>query len=145
MSRSGYTDDDEGMPLALWRGIVASATRGKRGQQFFRDLLAALDAMPHKRLIAHELAKDGEVCAIGSLGAARGVDMAKLDPEEPCDVARAFNIATPLAQEVVYENDENGPWSRDESPEQRWTRMRAWVAAQIRPDAARGAVQEPRG
>ena len=134
MSRSGYSDDLDNWPMIKWRGMVASATRGKRGQQFFRDLLSALDAMPHKRLIAHELAKDGEVCAIGSLGVARGVDMSALDPEEPESVASAFNIATPLAQEVVYENDENGPWSRDESPEQRWTRMRAWVAKQIKPE-----------
>jgi hypothetical protein len=41
-----------------------------------------------------------------------------------------FDIAKCLAQEVVYENDES-PW-RAETPEQRWTRMRKWVAAKIK-------------
>lgn len=62
MSRSGYTDDGDN--VAMWRGQVASATRGKRGQRFFRDLVAALDAMPEKRLIRDALEADGEVCAI---------------------------------------------------------------------------------
>jgi len=41
MSRSGYSDDCEGSELAMWRGQVASAKRGKRGQRFFRELVAA--------------------------------------------------------------------------------------------------------
>ena len=90
MSRSGYIDDfEDNWQLIKWRGQVASASRGKRGQQFFRDLLAAMDAMPEKRLITHELEEDGEVCAIGALCRARGVDMATIDPEEPEEVASA--------------------------------------------------------
>lgn len=137
MSRSGYSEDcDDNWQIIRWRGVVASATRGKRGQAFFRDLLAALDAMPEKRLIANDLvSKDvsgaENVCALGALGKARGVDMTPLDPEDPETVAAAFDIATPLAQEVVFENDEAGPWK--ETPEHRWSRVRAWVAAQIRP------------
>lgn len=60
MSRSGYTSECEN--FAMWRGRVASATRGKRGQSFFRALLAALDAMPEKSLITHALETEtGEV------------------------------------------------------------------------------------
>ena len=56
MSRSGYPDDcDSNWQMIKWRGMVVSAMRGKRGQQFFRDLLAALDAMAEKSLIAGEL------------------------------------------------------------------------------------------
>ena len=128
MSRSGYSDDYE--YAAIWAGRVASASRGKRGQQFFRDLLAALDAMPEKSLIAHELqAPNGEVCAIGALGVARGVDMTKIDPECPEEFAAPFNIAECLARDVVYMNDEWG--SGAEKPEDRWVRMRRWVAEQI--------------
>jgi hypothetical protein len=36
MSRSGYSDDND--DVALWRGRVASATRGKRGQAVARRL-----------------------------------------------------------------------------------------------------------
>lgn len=129
MSRSQYCDDSDNWQLIKWRGMVCSATRGRRGQQFLKDLLAALDAMPDKSLIANELEEDGGVCAIGSLGKARGVDMSKLDPEEPEAVAAAFDIATCLAQEVVYMNDEVN-WH--ETPGQRWERMRAWVVKQIK-------------
>lgn len=152
MSRSGYSDDDDGDGrIAMWRGQVASASRGKRGQQFFRDLVAALDAMPEKGLITHELrSPSGEVCAIGALGVNSGVDMSKLDPDEPDEVAAAFGIASCLAQEVVYMNDERFDWyypgngmkRAEYTPEERWLKMRDWAAKQIRvtPEEA-GAVE----
>jgi len=142
MSRSGYTDDmDDDLAMGRWRGMVASATRGKRGQKLLTELLAALDAMPEKALVASELeTKDGDVCALGALGKARGIDMGQLDPEDPERVAAAFGIAAPLAQEIVYMNDEeyDSKWDAnakryvDISPEERWTRMREWVARQIK-------------
>jgi hypothetical protein len=57
MSRSGYIDDydDDNGAVAMYRGQVASAMRGRRGQAFLRDLLSALDEMPEKRLIAGHL------------------------------------------------------------------------------------------
>lgn len=33
MSRSGYTDDCDGWQLIMYRGAVASAIRGARGQR----------------------------------------------------------------------------------------------------------------
>lgn len=131
MSRSGYSDDLDSGELNCWRGAVKSAIRGTRGQSFLKDLLAALDAMPVKRLIAHELEKGGEVCAIGALGTARHMQMQALDPEDRDSVGTAFNIAGALAAEVVYMNDEGG---FHETPEQRYERMRKWVADQIPPD-----------
>lgn len=129
-SRSGYHYDLDHWALIKWRGQVASAIRGRRGQKMLRDLLAALDAMPEKALITHELeTAEGDVCALGALGKQRGIDMSKIDAEEPDDVAAAFDIAPQLAREVVYENDE-GAW-RDETPETRWQRMRNWVASKI--------------
>lgn len=167
MSRSGYSYDiEDPRELGRWRAQVASATRGKRGQRLLLDLLAALDAMPEKRLVTGVLEvsaasdekhaqawvrlfndpsaadryrehyakprtpeyRDGDVCALGSLGRARGVDMSELDPEDPDGVAAAFDIASPLAREIVYINDECG---YNETPEQRWTRVRAWAAANI--------------
>ena len=138
MSRSGYSDCDDDGSLAMWRGQVASATRGKRGQKMFRDLLAALDAMPEKALIAGELEADGEVCALGALARYRGVDMDKIDASEPDEVAHAFDIAHQLAAEVAYMNDEHFDyhWTGNErvdfTPEERWAGMRAWVVKQIR-------------
>jgi hypothetical protein len=139
MSRSGYSSDGEN--IAMWRGMVASATRGKRGQKLFRDLLAALDAMPEKRLIVHHLEANGEVCALGACGKYRGIDMSDIDADEPVEVAGAFDIAECLAQEVVYMNDEyydrtltdDKKGYRDYTPEERWQKMRDWVVKQIRP------------
>lgn len=133
MSRSGYTEDypDEYPELAIgrWRNVVARASRGKRGQAFFRDLVSALDAMPEKRLIADALEDGGEVCAIGALGRARGIDMTDLDPEEPEDVAAAINVAPALVRETTFLNDE--AFSHG-SPEERWVLMRRWAASNIK-------------
>lgn len=135
MSRAGYSDDLDPLELGRWRGRVASAIRGKRGQAFLRELLADLDAMPEKRLVASEFDNGCDVCALGSVGRARGIDMSKFINEDGgCDggVGEVFGIANPLACEIMFWNDEGGPWdSAEETPEQRWTRMRKWVVDHI--------------
>lgn len=138
MSRSGYTDDcDDNWQLIKHRGAVASAIRGKRGQAMLRDLLAALDALPEPKLIDGDLIReDGAVCALGALGKARGIEMSGLDPEDSDTVAATFNVATALACEIVYQNDEWGSYRKEESPETRFTRMRAWIASKIKPEPA---------
>ena len=130
MSRSNYQDgsDMETWELVRWRGAVAKATKGARGQQMLRELLVALDAMPEKRLIKESLEYGAEVCALGCLGRAKGLDMSKLDPENYDAVAKAFGIAPALTQEIVWMNDE---YDENETPEQCWTRMRQWVSSQI--------------
>lgn len=135
MSRSQYSEDLDPSEIALWRGAVTRALEGKRGQKLLRDALSALDALPVKELITNELEQDGKFCLLGAVGAARHIDMKNLDPEEPEDVAAAFGIAPAMAQEIVFENDECGP--ANETPAQRWERMRAWVAAAIINDTAR--------
>lgn len=139
MSRAGYSEDCDGWELAMYRGQVASAIRGKRGQKFFRDLASALDAMPVKELIAEELEKDGAVCALGALGKARGIDMSAIDPEDAETVSEKFDIAEQLVREVVWENDDDSYWNyelrRNETitPALRWERMRKWVATNLPP------------
>jgi len=138
MSRSGYSDDLDSNEMAMYRGVIASATRGKRGQVFFRDLVTALDAMPAKRLIANSLGTEepeGDVCALGALGRAKGATLDEDDAYDYDKLGETFNIAHQLACEVMYLNDEAGPY-RGETPEQRWERIRAWAAMQIRADAA---------
>lgn len=127
MSRSGYTDDCDGWQLIMYRGRVASAIRGKRGQQLLREMLDGLDAMPEKRLIRNELQYAGGYCALGVVGAKRGLDMSAIDPEEPEQVSKAFNIAGVMAREVAYINDDY----YDETEEHRWTRVRAWVVENL--------------
>ncbi len=141
MSRSGYSDDCDGWDLIRWRGAVASAIRGKRGQQFLKEMLAALDAMPEKRLIANELQDErGGVCAIGAVGAARGIDMKALDPDEPEGIAKTFDVASALVQDIADMNDDAFRYAKPSdirSPEERrWQSMRDWCAAQIIPPLA---------
>jgi hypothetical protein len=140
MSRSGYSDDwDEAFPNAsyLYAANAERAVKGKNGQKFFRDCLSALDAMPVKRLITERLEENGEFCALGALGRAKGLDMTDIDPEDARRVSKVFKIPECIARDVVFENDENG-WryneQKGETPEQRWTRMRNWVEKHILPD-----------
>lgn len=130
MSRSGYCDDwDDQWGLILWRGAVNSAIKGKRGQAFLKEMLGAMDAMAEKKLIAGELEEDGEVCAIGSVGKARGINMDGIDPVDSEEVAAIFGISNALAREVVYMNDEGT--SVSETPERRFERMREWIVRHI--------------
>jgi hypothetical protein len=140
MSRHGYSDECEN--VAMWRGVIASASRGKRGQAFFRALVEALDAMPDKRLIADELqTEDGEVCGLGCLARVRGLDLRGVDAEDWSKLGEIFDIASQLAQEVMFMNDAGtcGPWT----PENRWRFVRDWAARQIRVEA--GELQRARG
>ena len=130
MSRSGYCDDLDNWDLIRWRGQVASAIRGARGQKLLRELLAALDAMPEKALVTSEYeTEQGEVCTLGALGKSRGIEMKGFDPTDYDGWANTFGVAAQLVQEITYLNDEG--WY-NETPEGRWTRMRKWVASQVR-------------
>lgn len=135
MTRSGYVEDCE--HLALYRANVDRTIRGRRGQAFLREMAAALDALPVKELVAEDIVRDREhVCAIGSVALARKIDVSALDVTDGDLVGQTFGITSILAREIAYQNDENGPSGytrrdisreRDETPAERWTRMRAWV------------------
>jgi len=56
--------------------------------------------------------------------------MSVLDPERSEEVAAAFGIADALAREIAFINDEYCPYN--EAPENRFSRVRAWVESQIR-------------
>ena len=102
-----------------------------------------MDAMPVKELIANQLIDaEGACCTIGVVCKSRGIDVSKVDPHEPWDVGRAVGIAHQMAQEIEYYNDEYGysfekvkgtnRWERvEETPEQRWQRMRKWVSDRL--------------
>ena len=135
MSRSGYDDGCDNMWAHIrWRGQVASATRGKRGQKMFVEMKAALEAMPVKSLVAENLElPDGSVCALGALGKARGIDMTTLEADDSEQMGKAFDIAHQLAAEVAFMNDERFWYATNA---ERWVRVHKWVCEQIRPDRA---------
>ncbi len=138
MSRSGYTEDcDDPLACGRAKAAVNSAMRGRRGQAFLKELLAALDALPEKRLIREDLEAPAtgmplkerhDVCALGAVGRARGLDMSNLDPHDHDTIAARFGIAHMMACEIMYWNDDN---YRLETPERRFERMRKWIADQI--------------
>jgi hypothetical protein len=141
MSRSGYSDDcdwDDQWGMIRWRGAVASAMNGKRGQEFLKELLAALDAMPERRLLAVTINSSEGCCTLGCVTKARGIDTSDLDQLDPYDdygdsasaLAKRLGIASAMSKEIVFMNDE-GDWQGNETPEQRWQRMRDWVASKI--------------
>lgn len=155
MSRHGYSDDmDDNLAMGRWRAAVNSAIRGKRGQAFLRELLAALDALPEKKLIAEELVEqDGQVCALGAVGKARGLDMSAIDPTDYDSIDGHFGIANAMAREIIWINDEvNGDWFETEGPPHRWhaprrhyvpptpekrfEQVRAWAVAHMQPEQA---------
>lgn len=109
MSRSGlYEDDgDDSLAHGRWRGAVASAIRGKRGQAFLRELADALDAMPEKRLVAGALqSEDGCHCTLGVMGQKRGLDVASMDVDDYDAIADSLDVNAKIAQEIMWENDE---------------------------------------
>lgn len=138
MGRHGYNEDcyDDDLQLGRWRGIIASATRGKRGQRFFLELIEAFDAMPVKELVKGDLeTEEGAVCALGALGKHKGVNVKAIDTEDWATLGKVLDVAGPLTQEVMYENDEMG---RSATPADRWRYMRAWAVAQLLPETLIG-------
>lgn len=135
MSRSGYYDQDCGdqWQSIMWSGNVRRCLAGRKGQAFLREMLAALDALPDKKLIAHDLVKDGAVCAIGSVGLARGVDMTDIDPEDYEAIAKVFGIKSMLVREIEFVNDDDSSYRRaGMTDEQRWLSVREWVVGQLK-------------
>lgn len=129
MSRSGYVDDIDYTELNLYRGRVARAMQGKRGQSFLRELGAAMDAMPVKELIADELIdRNGKCCAIGAVCQSRNIDVSEIDYDDPESVGHAVGIAESMAAEIEYMNDEAVYYSK--TPAERWARMRKWISEQ---------------
>lgn len=127
MSRSGYSDDGGGWELVMWRGAVNSAIKGKRGQALLVEMADTLDSMPIKRLVANNLATaEGEVCALGAVAKARGIKVEGVDPEDSDAVASLFGVARALVCEIAAENDLDF-YAINETPEERWKRMRTWV------------------
>jgi len=140
MSRSGYTDDYDGDcedGLALFRGRVANAIKGERGQAFLRELVAALDAMPVKELAADVLVADGQCCAIGAVAIARGYDPATLPTHDAiCDdaepLANIMGISETLTREIMFWNDDDDRYRSAVTDATRWTRMRRWAVENLR-------------
>jgi len=149
MSRSKYSDDyDDPLEMGRWRGMVASAIKGRRGQRFLCELLHALDSMPAKELIRadeYEIVNEhGEGCALGSVAVARGwSDAVNVDSSEHDDLGARLDIASCLVQEIEFVNDGLGP---RETKAERWKRVRRWAVRHVsgqcaKVDVTRGGAE----
>lgn len=138
MSRSGYSCDLGSRELNLWRATVERSIRGKRGQAFLREMVAALDAMPVKELVDGDIVRDEQhVCAIGSVALARKLNVKEIDPSDRDAVGQTFGIAPALAAEIAFENDDDFGYG-DKTPADRWKRMRSWAASKLLPAVPTG-------
>lgn len=141
MGRHGLYDAgdlEDTLEYGRWRGAVASAIRGKRGQEFLREMLKALDSLPLPRLIEEDLENcHGEACALGTVGHARGIDMSHIDIEDYGQVAREFGLNEKLAQEIMWVNDEYSDRGNSvPAMEARFRLVREWVLENIRSKGA---------
>jgi hypothetical protein len=159
MSRFNDSDYDEWFPNqgAMWWANVARALKGRKGQQALRELREAMLGLPQRRLISSRLAtEEGEVCAVGALALKRRVDrgerreevlkeMADLivldedgwDPGGDGDLRTAesgvkVGLTFSLAWHLGQINDD----FCEETPEQRFERVLAWVEKQLIPVTA---------
>ena len=133
MSRSGYSEDCSGTELNLWRGTVNAAIKGKRGQAFLLETLAALEAMPEKQLASDSLHEPvtGQFCTLGVVVSARGIDLTLLKDADRHEISKALGISPALVSEIMFENDDECGWRSITTPEMRWIRMREWVKSHI--------------
>jgi hypothetical protein len=133
MGRSGYNEDgdyDQWLNI-MWRGQVASAIRGKRGQAFLRELIDALDALPEKVLVEGELQnKDGQVCALGAVGLKRGIDVSPFDVFDYDTLSGVFGVAHQMIQEIEWMNDECVYGENKDA--RRWEQMRQWAVNNLK-------------
>lgn len=60
---------------------------------------------------------------------ARQLDVSGVDYFDADSVARTIGVSRAMAAEIEYMNDEWG--NRDETPAQRWERMRKWASDNI--------------
>lgn len=140
MSRSGYSEDcDLDNPFYLiWPSIVRRSIQGKRGQSFLQELAREMDAMLIKELITGDLVTpEGTCCTIGVICKSRGIDITSIDIWDSRQVGDAVCISMAMAAEIEYENDDVGP--SEETPAERWIRMRKWVEKSLNKETARSA------
>jgi hypothetical protein len=162
MSRSGYTEEcEDNWQTIRWRGAVKSAIRGKRGQAFLREMLAALDAMPEKRLIAGDLVfkgepeiqwdpyphediiiggdqlvkGNGEVLRVGDVCALGCLGTARAMDMTDIDPHDASTVAGAFGISEALAREivyiNDEDWYGEESPERRFQRVRTWVVNSI--------------
>lgn len=135
-------DEEWNNQWELWQANTLRHFRGRAGQAILRELRDALLALPERKLIHGRLADEqGAVCTIGALALHRGCSIEKLAAMIPVDLwdeyeeeraterlGKDLNLRMVMIVALAGENDD--PW-REETDEQRFERVLAWVESQI--------------
>lgn len=125
MSESEYSDAH----LGLYHANVERAIRGKRGQEFLRELKAALESLPKKALISGFMEHDDMVCALGAVGKARGMnDLERFNDSGTYALSKSLGITQTLATVIIYQNDY---CAKMMMPNVRYDAMLYWVERNI--------------
>jgi len=147
MSRMDAAFDGEVVAAGLWQSMYQRSTRGKKGQRNLHDFIAALDAMPEKRLIRDaevEKLYDEEkdeyvvvgVCAVACFAAAKGGDARYFGEEDDSDIfstaelGKSYGLSWTMAWEMARAND--GTFA-GLTPQERWQAMRDWAVSLLQP------------
>ena len=118
--------------MRQWRLAVARAIQRKSGQAFLKEMKAALEALPEKKLLMENLQdeyEDGAVSALGAIGRLRNLKMSNIDPEDYEQIAALFKVPHSLVCEVMYMNYDH--WWRL-SPKARYKKVIGWLESQIK-------------
>jgi hypothetical protein len=132
--RFNYSEDED-FPgqFELWQANCQRSLSGKIGQAALRDLLAALLALPSKRLIANELDDGENVCAIGALARYKGLPARTVEDADTQDVGIECGMPRLVAWKVVELNDVefDYKWAEGKrieyTPEERYSAVLKWV------------------
>lgn len=94
-------------------------------RKFFENLRDALDGLPEKKLARKGLSDGKSVCAMGAMMCMAGFTPPDFNAIRAAHALWSFDID--MTGEVIRQNDMNA----DETPKERWIRMRDWASAQI--------------
>jgi hypothetical protein len=130
VSRSWEGESDDPLDWGRYKAATRSTLRGRRGQAFLRELIAALDALHRPELSAGALGnrRTGCVCALGAIALAQGASFDDLARDNgdwgPGDAADWYNISPTLANEIISANDDWGDGNSAKVRQSRWRHVR---------------------
>lgn len=132
MSRFSEYNDAEQWQYALWAGRVKQAMNGRPALKVYREMEAALLALPAPRLIAETICDGADVCAVGAYalykrvqaGEEREVVLTALeadpddaDSDDTALLGKRHGMTYTMAWELGNQNDY---WYSNLTPEQRY-------------------------
>lgn len=145
MSRVYMSEDMTLGAHELWTANAERAIRGKAGRRFLRELRAAMEALPDKRLIEGSFSLGGEVCAMGAVAVQREIAAGKTREEalalveevwggegrtddDGASIGReALGLTYVLAWELAFLNDGDGYDRARTTPEDRYRKVMKWI------------------